>query len=51
MLETASVFKHRFILPRNRVEYAVTGIYMDDASVFNKIRALVPSRHSELQTL
>jgi glucose-1-phosphate thymidylyltransferase len=29
--------------------YAVTGIYMYDASVFDKIRTLVPSRRGELE--
>jgi len=29
--------------------YAVTGIYMYDATVFDKIRALVPSRRGELE--
>src|SRR5262249_44677828 len=29
--------------------YAVTGIYMYDASVFDKIRPLVPSRRGELE--
>jgi len=29
--------------------YAVTGIYMYDATVFNKVRTLVPSRRGELE--
>ena len=36
--------------PKNpRSEYAVTGLYMYDKTVFNKIRSLKPSRRGELE--
>ena len=36
--------------PRNpKSNYAVTGIYMYDATVFDKVRTLVPSRRGELE--
>jgi glucose-1-phosphate thymidylyltransferase len=36
--------------PRNpKSDYAVTGIYLYDATVFDKIRQLVPSRRGELE--
>ena len=34
---------------RPKSNYAVTGIYMYDASVFDKIHTLVPSRRGELE--
>ncbi|MGD0497016.1 MAG: sugar phosphate nucleotidyltransferase [Bryobacteraceae bacterium] len=34
---------------RPKTNYAVTGIYMYDATVFSKIRTLVPSRRGELE--
>jgi glucose-1-phosphate thymidylyltransferase len=34
---------------RPKSQYAVTGIYMYDATVFDKIRTLVPSRRGELE--
>jgi glucose-1-phosphate thymidylyltransferase len=35
--------------PKPKSNYAVTGIYMYDATVFDKIRTLVPSRRGELE--
>jgi glucose-1-phosphate thymidylyltransferase len=35
--------------PHPKSNYAVTGVYMYDASVFDKIRTLVPSRRGELE--
>jgi len=36
--------------PRNpKSNYAVTGVYMYDATVFDKVRTLVPSRRGELE--
>jgi glucose-1-phosphate thymidylyltransferase len=36
--------------PKNpKSNYAVTGIYMYDATVFDKIKTLVPSRRGELE--
>jgi glucose-1-phosphate thymidylyltransferase len=34
---------------RPKSDYAVTGIYMYDATVFDKVRTLVPSRRGELE--
>ncbi len=35
--------------PHPKSNYAVTGVYMYDASVFDKIKTLVPSRRGELE--